>query len=352
MRAGIFTSRQLKPLHPRLGSMTKFLGDNGLPYEIVPSVRHSILSRINWISLFFFDNYSVCRLRNKISAFDTIIIHDMKLLPLARAARAEGKVVIYETLDNNVSLRLYQLEKRFPFFKFFHNHILEHFTGKEKNIVSNYCDKVIVNSKALEEYFGPGAVIAYYYSSFEDLAVFNNPSLPPALIYLGDFSSEKGADQVLALRERLSVPLHIYGSISSPGILELIKKSPLISYTPRLSHVELRSELERLMGCNFLVGTSFIKSIHYSYATQEANKDIDYLAMGIPLVGNHRKPTGEKIMAGCGVFHDDAQGLDRLVRDEEYRKLVSGNCRMYYSANYSWEHYRNSLERVFLHGNK
>lgn len=346
MRIGIFTPRSIKPLHPRLAAFLEYFEEKGLRYDLIGSYRSKIFSRLNWISLFFFDNWSIYRNRKKIRDYEIVIINDLRFLPLASKAKRHNKTVIYETIDNNVSLRSYSLRKKIPFTGLFMNSIVRYYSEKEQKLASEFCDEIVVNSRALREYFNNKAEILFYYSSFEDVTIKNDPTKKTALLYLGEFSEEKGAIEVLDLREKLDVNLFIFGSVRSEKLRKMLNNSKVFQ-TERISHAELREKLISLFNEWFLTGVSFIRPVHLSYATQEANKDIDYLALGIPLIGNHRLPTKEKIEAGCGIFPENEVDLKRLLIDSDFKKTLSVNCRGYYHNNYSKEQFRKGLDKVF-----
>lgn len=347
MKIGIFTGRLLNPMHPRIASQIDFFEKNGIAFEIFPPVKNRVFSRINWVSLYFFDLWSVYKFRSKLKSFDIIFIHDLKYLPLAVHAKKLNKSVVYETLDNNVALREYQLLSRFPFLKIFKKSISASFIKKEKNIAFTYCDKIIVNSKALLKYFDNRAELIYYSSSFENMQVRNSSKNKPALLYLGEFSSDKGADDVLSLQKTLDADLFIFGTIREKKYSEAIENNRLIIHSERINHAELIRKIEALSEKYFLTGMSFIKPVHHSYATQEANKDIDYLSIGIPIIGNHREPTAEKIKSGCGIFQEDEKGLQQLMSDEAFREEISVNCRNYYAEHYSHNHFTTGMEKIF-----
>ena len=347
MKIGIFTGRLLDPLHPRIGSYIDYFEKHGLKYEIVQPEKNPILSRINWLCLYFFDLYSVYSNQKKLKLFDVIFIQDLKYLPLAKLAKKQKKKVIYETLDNNVILRGYQLLKKLPFLNPFNKAIMRFYAMKEKKLAFSYCDAIIVNSLALVKYFDNRPHLVYYCSSFETILGKNNAKLNPALLYLGEFSFEKGADDVLLLQQRLGIELFIFGTISNNSIMDSVLRNKMIRHENRLSHKELVLKLEVLLKQYYLIGTSFIKSIHLSYATQEANKEIDYLAMGIPIIGNHREPTEEKILSGCGIFIEQEQQLDRLISNENLREKLSLNCINYYTGNYSSTIFNSAIDKTF-----
>ena len=95
-----------------------------------------------------------------------------------------------------------------------------------------------------------------------------------------------------------------------------------------------------------LVGMSVTKSVNKSNETQEINKDIDYLAMGIPIIGNHRPLTEEKIKSGCGVFMEDGESVNSLLRNYQYAKNISSNCRKLYKEKYSKQHYTANMRQL------
>ena len=346
MKIGIFTLRSVKPLHPRVAAFLEYFDEKGWMCDIIPGSMHRIFSRVNWLSLFFYDRWSVFKNKNKTTDYDLILINDLKLLPLARHAKKNNKTVIYDTIDNNVALRGYSLLKKIPVAKFFSKRILSHYSNNEKKLASLYCDIVIVNSKALLNYFNNRAELLYYYSEFERSSVINDSRNRLAFIYLGEFSEEKGAEEILELRKKMNTELFIFGSCSSDKLRKEIQAQN-ISHIPRISQMELLLQIEKLMETWFLAGLSFIKPVHLSYATQEANKDIDYLALGIPIIGNHRIPTAEKIDAGCGVFIDNESGLFQLEKNENFKHSVSDNCKHYYRKNYSKDLFRIRLDGIF-----
>ena len=137
----------------------------------------------------------------------------------------------------------------------------------------------------------------------------------------------------------------IYGD-TSEDILTRVSMLSNVFYHERVSSQELFLELNTLFKKYCLVGFSMIHNVHYSYATQEANKDIDYLAMGIPLIANYRKPTAEKIDAGCGVYIEYEKSIERLLNDKEYYTSVSKQCISYYNKFYAQDIFEKKLLEV------
>lgn len=345
---GVFTNRSLNPLHPRLYSMKLGLEEMGFEVDFITNITksNSLLSRINWLSLWFFDLYGILRLRKFIGRYDLVFVMDLRLLPLVKIARRRGCKVIYETLDNNVHLRFYQLSNRFSFFKLFKGPIISLMTKIEKHYAFKYCDNIIVNSKALKSYFEDRANLLYYYSPLEEIGKKNNPDQNPAFLYLGEFSKDKGAEEVLEIQKRYNLPLFIIGNIESNDVVNSIRNDDLISYYSRMDIISMQKLLIEISGKYFLIGTSLIKPVHYSYETQEANKEIDYMSMGIPFIGNHRLPTGEKIMDGCGVFSNDDDGIMGLINNPDVRRKMSDVAFSYYQKHYQSELYNMSLNKI------
>ncbi len=347
MKIGIFTFCSTNPMHPRTLALETVLKENGHHVEIfnfsenIPDHK----KKINRLVFWYFDLYAVNLAKSKLKDFDTIIVQDMKYLPLVKHAKQLGKQVIYDTLDNNVELHYYRLSQKSPILRslLFTKPL---FAFIEKRMASKYTNSTIVNSKALRQYFNNKADVIYYSSPFENIGTENNHSFPPAILYLGAFTKEKGAHEILEISAKQQIPLHIFGDVHDTEIKSKIDRSQQIFHTKRISPKELESKLEALMKKYFLIGTSLIKPVHKSYATQEANKDIDYLAMGIPLIGNHRLPTEEKILEGCGVFHNDNIQIEKLIKDKEYSKQVSLRCKLYYSQNYSTAIFTEKLTKI------
>ena len=204
---------------------------------------------------------------------------------------------------------------------------------------------VIVNSKVLAEKFAYKDKLAllYYCSVLERIEVQNDVALPPALLYLGIFDEDKGADQVWTLFKELKKDFPALKLIVLGDLLYDIKPDDSVIVYERLAASQLIVVLTALLKDYYLIGLSLIKPVHYSYATQEANKDIDYLALGMPIIGNERLPTFEKLKAGCGVFYQDKMGIKNILVDQKIRAELAINCRRYYDKNYAYPLFRDKL---------
>jgi len=184
--------------------------------------------------------------------------------------------------------------------------------------------------------------LIYYASPFEAIEK-QQPENEPAFLYLGLFNDAKGALDIVQLQRTHGLPLYLFGDINFPSIESYILSNEAIFHDRRCCSRALCEKIEMLLKKHYLIGISLIKSVNQSYATQEANKDIDYLAIGIPIIGNHRKPTEEKILAGCGVFAEDYDGISRLLSESDTRKVFSEKCRKYYIQNYSQTIFKQKL---------
>lgn len=336
MKIGFFTPRSLQPLHPRLLIFERYFRSKGLSVEFInqSNYRPNIPSRINWLVLWFFDLYATQRCKKYIDQYDIVFVTDMKYLPLVKYAHREGKIVFYDTIDHNVFLRFYQLERKIPMMRIFKSAITSLFMAIEKRYAFKYCHEIFVNSNALRDYFNKKAITLLYSSPFEREGLQNNSDNPTALLYLGAFQSDKGAVETVKLSQRLNVPLFIYGPVENSFLADELRKHNHIVYTPKISVSELQKHIKSLLQQYFLFGISLIKAAHLSYEIQEANKDIDYLALGIPLIGNRRTPTKAKIDAGCGLFYDDINLLQK-IRDKRAKHVFALACREFYRQNFS-----------------
>lgn len=331
---GIFTKRSLNPIHPRLKGIRETLTKLGYtPKIITPINDRPLLSRINWISFWFFHWHNIIQLRKLTQQYAIVFILDLKYLPLAKYAKKSSKkrLVIYETIDNNVHYHAEYLAKKYKFLSPLKKFLIRKYSAKEKRMADKYCDAVIVNSEALKNYFEGKAHVLFYFSPFEKSPLKNIPSKPPALIYFGFFSREKGSLEMLAFQKQYNLPLYIFGKTDAKVNLNA---NDNIFFRPTLDPDDLLNEIYMLLQKHFFLGLSLIKPVNFSYATQEANKDIDYLSLGIPIVGNRRGPTSEKIEAGCGVYYDDSLTIREILENSEKRKELRSQCIQYYENHF------------------
>lgn len=347
MRIGFFTPRPIEPLHPRLLLFQRYFLNKGYTVSFVngSDYRPGLYTRLNWLSLYYFDLIAINRCKARIAEFDIVFVTDLRYLPLVKYAKRAGKTVIYETIDHNVYLRFFLLQKKIRVVTLVRNPIVTLFKRIEKHYAFRYCDEILVNSEALADYFKGKAHILFYYSPFEHLEQPNDPRRPPALLYLGAFSEDKGARRIIDLSERLKMPLHVYGPIPEASVKEAVRQTSLVTHTPKVSAEVLEAELSRLLTQYYLFGCSLIEPVHLSYEIQEANKDIDYMAMGIPIIGNYRRTTAGKINAGCGIFFDDG-GLSEKVGDPILREALSVKCKALYRSKYSSENFNRQMDAV------
>jgi hypothetical protein len=347
MKIGIFTPYLLEPIHPRTEMYLSFFKQEGIDCSIEHSDRKpgfltGLLSRsvIN-----MFDIKAIACLSGKIKNYDIVFIQDLKYLPLSIIAKFKRKKVIYETLDNSVFIRVYSQKKSFfyPAIRF----LTPAFCAIEKTICRIFTDHIIVNSHALKKHFNNRAELIFYSSPFESSGIENNPLKKPAFLYLGAISPDKGINEILDIINTYQIPAYFFGNCTDAKVINKLKTNLLITWKNRMNSNRLTEELKILSNEFYLIGFSLIKSIHYSYATQEANKEIDYLSMGIPFIGNRRMTTIEKIVAGCGIFENDNQAVLNLLQNKEQKILMEANCRKYYDEHYSTKLFEAKVRLIF-----
>jgi glycosyltransferase involved in cell wall biosynthesis len=340
-RIHILTPYPLEPIHPRTEMICEILTGAGHTLELNAVTRNLADELASRLTFKVFNPLGTLRKLRAALDCDLLYVQDLSLLLAAPVAHALGRPVIYETLDHCVDLRLYAqpLLARAGIDK-----LIKPLGCAAELALARHCtDAVIVNSDSLHEYFGDVSRRLFYASPLETLGAGNRAGLPPALLYLGAFSRDKGAHDALDLRERLALPLFVFGSVPDADVRERLARDDDVSLMARMSSGELKRELAGLLDRHFLLGLSMIHAAHYSYEVQEANKDIDYLALGIPILGNRRKPTSDKIEAGCGAFTDDAAAVARLVRDASAQAQTAERCRAYYAARYARETFARGL---------
>lgn len=342
MKIAICTPYNTDPLHPRTELLTKVLETN---HQVtIFSIHQAKKTFLNRLVLGFYDLSAISKLIKKIKPFDLIYIQDLKFLPLALFA---GKrKVIYESLDNNVFLLFFLLVKKYPILKYFA--IIPWLVSKSEKLLARCCtDKIIVNSRALQEYLNNKAELLFYTSPLEGIA--NDCKIPasqPGFLYLGWFCKMKGAERILDFVENQNLPFFIFGSINEPDIMIRIKKNSNIRFYERMNSHTLKTELREFFGKYFLFGFSVTQDVNRSNATQELNKDIDYLCMGVPIIGNKRGPTEEKIKKGLGFFLEDSDSFRMYVTDHEKQCELSENCKNYYTQKYSYELFSRNLQKI------
>jgi len=347
MKIGIFTPYSLNPIHPRLNSLKDVLNKTKDTFSFLqyPKAGNNLWHKLNWLFLGYFDIGAIIKARKALNKLDIVYIQDLSYLPIVIFAKRRGMKVIYETLDNNVCLRFYLLERHWYGFRYF-AFISYLFKIIERCLAEKFADEIIVNSRALKEYFRGHAKLIYYTSPLENIVRYNNPMNPPAFLYLGAFTIDKGAAEILDLCGRYNNMLYILGEIKDKILFTEAMQCSFVVLIHKLSPIDLREQINQLLNKYYLIGLSLIHPTNYSYKTQEANKEIDYLACGIPLIGNYRQPTAEKILNGCGVFFNRREQIDRLLNEPEFKSTISSQAKEYYFKHYSQAIFSRRLSSV------
>lgn len=311
----------MTPPAPRLLKEQEVLGGVAEVKIISPDKKFGILKR----NLFLYRE-----LRQNKNKYDLFIFYDLLtfifLLPLIIGHKQK---FIYEVLDSFPHYYSYKLSKNKILNKLIVSFLLkvEHFFAKY------FVIKVIVNSYALFERFqvlGGKVILLNYSSPFEAAGFYNNPKNKNAFLYIGLFSKDKGADEVLEMSKR-----HPDNKFYIIGDLVCCFDKcdyPNVICEGRLAPDMLLERIKNIGENNFIWGISLIQSMNYSYAIQEANKDIDYLALGIPILGNKREATYKKIREGAGVLLMD---FERVFVSSNQKKQYSDNAKHIYYKYYS-----------------
>ena len=284
---------------------------------------------LTYLSLKFFNFHQVFEVRKRAKYYDHIVIYGLQPLPAILFISGK-KNVIYQSLDDNVSYTIYELSKRFKPFGWF-SKPLDWFMRRVELALSSKARHILVNSLALKDYL-EGSKLNYYTSPLENLSLTWNKLNPYALLYLGQLREEKGTKYIKEICERYSIPCHFFGMPVDDAARRLMEEQYIV-FQGNKTAAELVSSISNLTRNVNLIGISMIESIHKSYETQEANKDIDYMAMGMPFVGNDRLTTKAKIEAGCGVKFDE---FEQLLAFDFYSNCAN-RCRVVYDKDYKSE---------------
>jgi hypothetical protein len=294
---------------------------------------------INKLFLGFFDITSCFELIKDVRKYDIVWIEDIKLLPLCIFAKLLGKKVIFEEQDYNPSLLFYFLTKKYNFLKYF-NFIVFVISALEQIIARIFADKVVVNSEFLKSHFCKSELI-FYASALEGISN-NTDNEKIGFLYIGCFCKLKGANEILGFMANRKEPLFILGEIPEPDIHKEVKSNNNIYFTERrLQGYFLKKLLKVILQDYFLYGFSLTKGVCKNYRTTELSKEADYLALGIPIIGNDRGTTADKIEAGCGMYLKDFTMLSR-----ELKELVSNTCKYFYNRKYSSEIFEQKINNL------
>lgn len=338
-RVGIFTTNSVEKVHPRIQMQLEFLQRKGFTVDIIRATtrREAFFFELrNWFSLKYFKWGFISQNTVKIKQYDVVHIYDFQLLPLAKKAKKEGKKVIYETLDDMVHLHFDAVKKKVPFLKVFQNIVISRMAKYERKVGDLFCDAVIVNSGNLLSNFSEAELI-YYASPLEGVHVRAfDQSKETAFVYLGKLTESKGVNTYLNLIESLNVKMLFLGKAYDSASRRLVDHRNVVNLG-NMDVTALRFELDKLLEQYNLIGLSIIIPENKSYALQEANKDIDYLAMGMPFIGNTRVPTYEKIKLGAGVVYSDTESLKKMLKNEsdKYSNCSKACDKLYYNYNSS-----------------
>jgi hypothetical protein len=351
-RVIIFTTNSVEKLHPRIATEQQFLEENGYSVEIVRSLhkREGILwETINLLTLKYFKWGSITKFKKQLKNCDIAHIYDLQLLPLAKSARKQGKYVIFETLDDNVYLHFSSLSTKIPLLRFFKKFITRRVANFERVYGRNYCDCIIVNSKNLLDNFDEGNVTYIPYTSPMEGHTCSSysPQKETVFLYLGKLTRSKGAAIYKHLIEQYQVKMIFFGKAYDSFSEDFISKNDKIVIKGNLSSKELQHALTEIFLKYNPIGLSIILPENESYKYQEANKDIDYLSMGVPFIGNERPPTQEKIEAGCGVLWQDEEGIRALMENRNSMYEKSSKRCIELAHNYSGLNFESSLLKLY-----
>jgi len=324
----IITPYHMQPPAPRILKEIEILKEKYEVEIIYPPKNLGVFQR----NMFLFK-----KVREIKNSYDKFIVYDLLTLFFIVFLIDKNKL-IYEVLDSFPEYYSYKFIKNSILKK-----IMEVVLEKIEYILSKYFVKAIIAnsfilSKRLEKYNSKTYFIPYT-SPFEAFEFYNNPDKPLAFLYIGLFNKEKGADEILKLAQVYKdYKFFIIGDIK----YDIDKNLKNIVIKDRMDFQKLFDYINNLSNNYFLVGFSLIKSINKSYAIQEANKDIDYLSLGIPIIGNKREATYNKIKEGAGILIDKFN----INLSNKEKKELSLKSHKIYNKLYSNKFFKNNLLKV------
>jgi hypothetical protein len=350
----IFSKGSANPLHPRIALEIDILQAKGYAVSLFTpeKTKSSLKSKLlNALSLSLFKWELVFEFSNAVQNFETVIVYDSQLLPLGKFRGGKNKQLIFETLDDNVELVCYHIFSKLPLLKFLEPLSRKYLKKREHNYLKKHYNNTIVNSKRLVDVFkNHQPVLNFYASPFEKSKLeCKNSVYNPALLYLGKISEDKGLSTMLELAKKQKLKLFLFGDLEQDNVTPL--KDSIVSYSGttqvnKLSISELHIQLQKLAETHHLIGVSLIKPVHISYQFQDANKDIDYLALNVPFIGNNRPTTKQIIDDGCGALIDNENQTSALIDLKENYELAAINCEKHYQQHFSQAKFTSTLLQV------
>lgn len=339
----ILTSFSEQDKHARILYEAEVLGDTYDEVDLFYSKDQKTgKHKLKELLLFkYLDAEVLAELEEKQNDYDTFFLYGLRaLLCLIFLPKAIRKKCVYQTNNDDVSYILYELKKRLFLFSLLGPFITPWLRRTEKKL-SRSCKATLVNSKALHAYL-PHSILSLYTSPMEGNPIQYQESNPLALLYVGQMRQEKFEERLIPVLEKNNLKLFIIGVLKDAYSKELIKH-PQVEFLGHFGMDQLGDEIRKLGQEYNLFGISLIKPVHKSYAQQEANKDVDYLALGIPILGNTRSTTYDKIKANCGVLLEDFEVEKAKANYATYAE----NCLKVYKAEFAAEQFNKNLLAAF-----
>ncbi|MBK8698071.1 MAG: hypothetical protein IPN29_00135 [Saprospiraceae bacterium] len=264
-KIAICTFHPKDSIPPRIRMEAALLTGEGHEVDIIyapyaKSAMGPLKKLMFYLTLSYFRWDLIANYRKRLKGYDVVIIYDLYLLPLSLFLSGSNKKIIYETLDNNIELTFYNLKKTYAFLAPLQGVVIRGLTYFEKWCIRNKIHATIVNSEYLRDYFADitPVIINFYASPFE--AMQTSEPFPagkkPALLYLGIFSEEKGAKEVLTLAEQLGIELFVFGEAKYLPVGGL---PPWVHQKNRIPLDALYQELLQLAAQYHFIGTSLIR---------------------------------------------------------------------------------------------
>jgi hypothetical protein len=348
----VFTCFNEHPIHPRLEMQMKWWDEQKIDYKVYfqQPEKGLVFKIMNRFSLKTVRWDLVSYFKKEITSNDTVLIYDFKLLPLVKFSFKKGVKIYYETLDDNPYLYQSEFEKKSVLFKLLRKIILPYLINKEKKALNSKVNKVIVNSPNLLKLKDKNCFLLPYSSPFESIKTSSyDPNKEVCFLYIGKLTLSKGSLEYLQLADKYHLPFVFIGEARDDYSKKWVNSNEKVQYFGHLNSSQLKEKIIELDLKYNLIGLSIIWPNNFSYALQEANKDIDYLCLQIPFVGNERKPTFEKIEAGAGVLYTDDETISNLISNKnDCFNKIKRIQQIIYDEKYATKHFYEMMHLIYL----
>lgn len=268
-----------------------------------------------------------------------IHIHDPELLLLVLPARLMNCRVIY---DSHEDVPRHIQSK--PYIPAIIRPLLSHVFEVFENLVTRLCDLVVAATPDIADRFtrlGRRTICVRNFAIATEFAG-GSDERERSLVYIGGLRRDRGIYNMIALADRLNLPLHLAGPGWPAGLVDELKT------LPGWSHVVYHGVLDRAGISQLLAKTSVgLVLLHPrpNYLTSLPVKMFEYLAAGLPVLASDFNYWREIVGENDAIAFTPAQDIARQAEDtlalldriDTDPAAMRETARTVFRTSFSWE---------------